>query len=165
MDGDVVALLRYTDVLAHTDETSNSLYSLSRLQPARTGIRPKTGTAALRATCYCHWCCWPSGDCCECTCIDGPYFSCGAYGFNCIDPTSGCIDPIATQYPNCPGWLSLLGNGYCSQYYNNELCGYDLGKKHWEWYECVTLEIECCCPWFRHGVANSLCCGHFYFCR
>lgn len=68
-----------------------------------------------------------SGDCCECTCINGPDYSCDT-GFYCKDPASDCVDPLAAEYPNCTGYLSEMGNGHCNQENNNDLCAYDLGK-------------------------------------
>lgn len=67
------------------------------------------------------------GDCCECTCVDGPDYSCDV-GFSCIDPNSGCVAPVLAEYPNCTGYLSEMGNGYCNKENNNNLCGYDLGE-------------------------------------
>ncbi|CAM9148964.1 unnamed protein product [Ascophyllum nodosum] len=31
-------------------------------------------------------CGYDGGDCCESTCVDGPYFTCGEFGYDCIDP-------------------------------------------------------------------------------
>ena len=139
--GDVVAVLEINMFWTRKTRILNTRYSLSMLQHGLTGKRAKTETAALRAKCYRHCYCRPSGDCCECTCVDGPDYSCGLYGFNCIDPTSGCIDPFAAEYPDCIANLWNLGNGYCHTLYNNEMCGYDLGKKHYAWYTRVACRF------------------------
>ncbi|CAM9801872.1 unnamed protein product, partial [Ectocarpus sp. 8 AP-2014] len=36
-------------------------------------------------------CGYDGGDCCECTCVDASY-SCGNFGFACIDPAAACVD-------------------------------------------------------------------------
>lgn len=71
-------------------------------------------------------CGYDGGDCCECTCTDGPVHSCGANGFSCED--QACFDPaVAAQYPNCTGnWLTI-GDGLCTAENNNIPCGYDGG--------------------------------------
>ncbi|CAN0447017.1 unnamed protein product, partial [Laminaria digitata] len=72
-------------------------------------------------------CGYDGGDCCECTCVDGPLYPCGFKGFNCEDPA--CLDPaIAAQYPECAeDKLLSVGDGLCTSENNNEACGYDGG--------------------------------------
>ena len=71
-------------------------------------------------------CGYDGGDCCACTCKDGPTHSCGSNGFDCDD--TACLDlAIALQYPGCvDGWLSV-GDGLCTAENNNQACGYDGG--------------------------------------
>lgn len=35
---------------------------------------------------------------------------------------------MLAEYPNCTGYLSEMGDGYCNKENNNDLCGYDLGE-------------------------------------
>lgn len=35
---------------------------------------------------------YDGGDCCVCTCQDGPDYECGDLGFSCIDPDAPCVD-------------------------------------------------------------------------
>ena len=74
-------------------------------------------------------CGFDGGDCCECTCVDGPFDECGDNGFHCLDPNSGCIDPRVAEYPNCTdGWVTYIGDGVCHFEINNkEECGFDGG--------------------------------------
>ncbi|CAN0381637.1 unnamed protein product, partial [Scytosiphon promiscuus] len=70
-------------------------------------------------------CGYDGGDCCECTCVDGPWFSCSSIGFNCLDPA--CPDEDASPYPNCTGHFNWLNDGWCDPETNNRACGYDGG--------------------------------------
>lgn len=80
-------------------------------------------------------CGYDGGDCCECTCVDGPSQSCGelGVGYDCIDPDvpEGCgITPSPAAsfgYPDCTGYIYNLQNGYCNDDLNNAECGYDGG--------------------------------------
>ena len=72
-------------------------------------------------------CGYDGGDCCECTCTDGPDYSCADNHFLCLDPASGCVDPIRVLYSNCTGDLAESANGFCQDFNNNEDCGYDGG--------------------------------------
>ena len=72
-------------------------------------------------------CGYDGGDCCECTCADGPDSSCANNHFLCLDPASGCVDPIRALYSNCTGDLAESANGFCQDFNNNEDCGYDGG--------------------------------------
>ena len=71
-------------------------------------------------------CGYDGGDCCACTCVDGPLYSCGSNGLNCDN--TACLDlAIAVLYPECVnGWLSI-GDGLCNAKNNNQACGYDGG--------------------------------------
>ena len=72
-------------------------------------------------------CGYDGGDCCECTCKDTQDHSCGENGYSCIDPNSGCTNPLAVQFPSCTGTINDMGNGKCDSSLNNENCGYDGG--------------------------------------
>ena len=71
-------------------------------------------------------CEYDGGDCCECTCVDGPIYTCGSNGLRCEDPT--CLDPnLLAEFPDCGGNLLRVDDGACNAYNNNEECGYDGG--------------------------------------
>ena len=73
-------------------------------------------------------CDYDGGDCCECTCNNGLENNCGANGFFCRDPNSGCIDPRIQIYPNCTdGYIPVIGDGRCDVENNHEGCDYDGG--------------------------------------
>ena len=52
-------------------------------------------------------CLYDGGDCCMCTCTNGPIFSCGSYGFWCVDPdvtaqeANLCVE-LPSTIPACP---------------------------------------------------------------
>ncbi|CAM9566132.1 unnamed protein product, partial [Ectocarpus sp. 4 AP-2014] len=90
-------------------------------------------------------CGYDGGDCCECTCQnpwgddDDWICSPSGSGFACIDPAASCVDDddiTADMVENCD--TSDLGDGYCDQDNNNEICGYDGG-------DCC--ECTCVNPW------------------
>ncbi|CAN0178900.1 unnamed protein product, partial [Ectocarpus sp. 4 AP-2014] len=75
-------------------------------------------------------CGYDGGDCCECTCgydstdvLDESNCS----NFACVDPTASCFDESITvdMFENCDA--ELLGDGYCQESNNNEICDYDFG--------------------------------------
>lgn len=64
--------------------------------------------------------------CCECSCVDGPYHSCGVLGFDCRDPA--CFDPVVVaEFPDCTGDWIQIGDGVCDAETNVASCGYDGG--------------------------------------
>ncbi|CBJ33705.1 conserved unknown protein [Ectocarpus siliculosus] len=73
-------------------------------------------------------CAYDGGDCCECTCE--PNNKCGGRsGFACIDPGAPCVDDDSVtvdMIDNCD-YLRVMGNGWCDEENNNELCAYDGG--------------------------------------
>eukprot|EP00903_Cladosiphon_okamuranus_P014053 g13063.t1 len=76
-------------------------------------------------------CEYDGGDCCSCTCKVPPggelHYCTG--GFACIDPAASCVDDddvTADMVENC-GYIGAIGDGYCDDYNNNELCKYDGG--------------------------------------
>ena len=72
-------------------------------------------------------CGYDGGDCCECTCADGPDYACAENNFLCLNPASDCVDPVTAQHANCDGDLADFANGFCNHFNNNEDCGYDGG--------------------------------------
>eukprot|EP00752_Nemacystus_decipiens_P007555 g6749.t1 len=71
-------------------------------------------------------CGYDGGDCCECTCVDGPVYSCGITGFDCQDPA--CFDPaVVAEFPNCTADWIQIGDGFCNSDTNVASCGYDGG--------------------------------------
>ncbi|CAN0370169.1 unnamed protein product, partial [Ectocarpus sp. 8 AP-2014] len=77
---------------------------------------------------------YDGGDCCECTCEhpwddDGWACASNGSGFACIDPAAPCVDDddiTAVMVENC-GNVAGVGNGWCDDENNNELCDYDGG--------------------------------------
>lgn len=80
-------------------------------------------------------CEFDGGDCCACTCSDGPSHTCGQAGdgYDCKDPDvpSDCSttpSPVAVPgYPECDGYAYSFQDGYCDSSLNNADCGYDGG--------------------------------------
>ncbi|CAM9608575.1 unnamed protein product, partial [Ectocarpus fasciculatus] len=75
-------------------------------------------------------CGYDGGDCCECTCVSrwDDDWSCSNYNA-CIDPDAPCVnddDITVDMVENC-GYVRYVGDGWCDDYNNNELCGYDGG--------------------------------------
>ena len=72
-------------------------------------------------------CGYDGGDCCKCTCANGPMYACGYAGFSCVDPE--CLDPDvqATFFPDCSDSLVQVNDGACDADNNNAACGYDGG--------------------------------------
>lgn len=66
-------------------------------------------------------CFFDGGDCCSCSCVDGPTYTCGHTGFHCLDPEVSCTDDDAT----CIEWEK--GDSFCNEYNNNEDCSWDGG--------------------------------------
>ncbi|CAN0581540.1 unnamed protein product, partial [Laminaria digitata] len=71
-------------------------------------------------------CGYDGGDCCPCTCADGPVHSCNSSDLNCIFPECGDDERVATsEDPTCiKSWLS---DGECDDENNNPSCDYDGG--------------------------------------
>ena len=87
-----------------------------------------------------------TGDCCECSCTDGPEYTCGFFGYSCVDPQ--CLNLTNTIiFPDCEGNLINLGDGLCNMDTNTEACGYDGG--------------DCC---ICSCLDNSDICSSFFFC-
>jgi len=63
-------------------------------------------------------CNWDWGDCCECTCIDGAFYSCGSQvPYNCQDPNAGvpplCDPPLSScELADFEAMCSDLGPGW-----------------------------------------------------
>ena len=69
-------------------------------------------------------CGYDGGDCCPCTCSDGPDHSCSDSDFDCLHP--GCDDPPpASEETICDEhWI---GDGSCDETNNNVACSWDGG--------------------------------------
>lgn len=87
-------------------------------------------------------CGYDGGDCCQCTCVDGPDNACGEVGdgYVCLDPDvpQNCgptASPTPTStvslstliYSSCAGYTPFIADGYCDEINNNAACGYDGG--------------------------------------
>ena len=66
-------------------------------------------------------CGYDGGDCCKCTCVNGPMYPCGYAGFPCVDPD------VQATFPDCLGNLFRVNDGACDADNNNTACGYDGG--------------------------------------
>ena len=76
-------------------------------------------------------CGYDGGDCCPCSCVDGPTHSCSDSDFDCLypdcgDPTATTGDPTATtEDSGC--FNHHWGDGICDSDANHLSCGYDGG--------------------------------------
>ena len=64
-------------------------------------------------------------------------YQCGEYGYDCIDPEAPSVcstdsptpSPAAgTDFPDCLGYISEIGDGFCDYSNNNEECAWDGGE-------------------------------------
>lgn len=104
-------------------------------------------------------CGYDGGDCCECTCVDGPFYKCGSGEFTCKDVT--CLDSsYQADFPNCTGNLLLINDGECDTGNNNVECGYDGG-------DCClcTCVMEGVCGFSRLDCVDPSAEEHLYQCR
>lgn len=79
-------------------------------------------------------CEWDGGDCCDCTCEDGPVYPCGSY-FDCRDPAAWCQTATAGPTPSptsnttlnststCTGSPVYIADGNCDTSNNNAVSG------------------------------------------
>ena len=73
-------------------------------------------------------CMYDGGDCCECTVGTSLELFNDDNTYLCLDPSSGCLDPLVDMYPNCTkGYIGDIGNGQCDLSNNNEGCAFDGG--------------------------------------
>ncbi|CAN0328463.1 unnamed protein product [Ectocarpus sp. 6 AP-2014] len=92
-------------------------------------------------------CGYDGGDCCSCTCTiseDEDYYSCGYFGFACVDPEAPCVDDddVTVELQNSCGELTpYIGNGQCLPDANTPQCDYDGGDCCS--CTCVDNELEC----------------------
>lgn len=69
-------------------------------------------------------CGFDGGDCCACTCVDGPLHSCSDSTFDCVYPA--CDEPIpAPDDSTCDE--EQAEDGWCDEVNDNPTCGYDGG--------------------------------------
>lgn len=64
---------------------------------------------------------YDSGDCCQCTCVSTPDYTCGDRGFQCIDPSASCVEDDDDAAVSCI--TIYFGDGDCDARNNNEDCG------------------------------------------
>lgn len=73
-------------------------------------------------------CEWDGGDCCYCTCEDGPTYNCGSYSFyDCQDADAWCYtatptpspSPPPSPAPSCTGPPDYISDGVCDASTNN----------------------------------------------
>ncbi|CAN0298091.1 unnamed protein product, partial [Ectocarpus fasciculatus] len=72
---------------------------------------------------------YDGGDCCSCTCENEFDDDWGCTQFACVDPLAACVgddDITIDMFENCRYVLGV-GDGWCDEGNNNELCGYDGG--------------------------------------
>ena len=56
-------------------------------------------------------CNYDGGDCCSCTCVDTPSYTCGIAGFSCVDPSADCVedDDITTGVVDNCEFVEAIG--------------------------------------------------------
>lgn len=69
-------------------------------------------------------CGYDGGDCCSCTCNDGPLHLCADSDFDCVYPE--CGDPAVTS-SDAVCYEDFQGDGMCNEENNSPACGYDGG--------------------------------------
>ena len=70
-------------------------------------------------------CGFDGGDCCPCTCFDGPSYSCSDSDIDCIYP--GCDDPPVTSEGTSCIYNFYVGDGRCDAGNNHIGCSWDGG--------------------------------------
>ena len=100
-------------------------------------------------------CGYDGGDCCECTCMDGPEYACGINVPDCKDPS--CLDKnLVEDFPSCGGNLLQWNDGKCDTENNNESCGYDGGDcclcTCVTNVECRFYDLDCIDPIAEHPL-------------
>ncbi|GMH95343.1 hypothetical protein TrVE_jg9091 [Triparma verrucosa] len=70
-------------------------------------------------------CGFDGGDCCSETCTDTPSYSCEGNKNHCLDPSTYEYKHETLIILNCDEFY--IGNGYCDEQNNNEVCNYDGG--------------------------------------
>ena len=133
------------------DPNSGCTNPLAVQFPSCTGTIKDMGNGKCDSSLNNENCGYDGGDCCECTCADGPDYSCADNHFLCLDPASGCVNPIRALYSNCTGDLAEFANGICQDFNNNEDCGYDGG--------------DCCKCTCMDGPENSCSGDHRFECK
>lgn len=63
-------------------------------------------------------CGYDGGDCCPCTCVDGPVHSCSDSVFDCLYPD--CGESADTAGAEC--YEDLKGDSYCDGFNNSPRC-------------------------------------------
>jgi len=70
-------------------------------------------------------CGFDGGDCCSCTCSDGPTYTCSDSDFNCVYPD--CSDPTAATSEETTCEETWAGDGWCDHSNNPMGCSWDGG--------------------------------------
>eukprot|EP00752_Nemacystus_decipiens_P012585 g11145.t1 len=83
------------------------------------------------------YCGWDGGDCCNCTCSDGPVHACSDSVFDCLYPYCGDSAPTVSGESHCVElWIS---DGECDDVNNVGSCDYDGG----DCCQCGCLGARC----------------------
>ena len=69
-------------------------------------------------------CGYDGGDCCSCTCVDSPAYSCSDSNFDCIYPNCNLEAAISEGSTCVEEWK---GDGYCDPENTGPECNYDGG--------------------------------------
>ena len=70
-------------------------------------------------------CGFDGGDCCPCTCVDGPAHTCSNSEFDCVYPDCGGDAATTSEESTCrEDWKS---DGWCDRVNNGPECDYDGG--------------------------------------
>ena len=89
-----------------------------------TGAVANIGNGQCNAALNVPSCGYDGGDCCSCTCVDGPDHSCADSVFDCLYP--GCDDSTtSTEEATCVE--EFQGDGGCTFSQSGASCGYDGG--------------------------------------
>lgn len=115
---------------------------------------------------------YDGGDCCVCTCVDTPEFTCGDEaigGFACLDPSAPCVDDDdITTFPEdtttSPGYTStfqcdtgFLSDGDCDSSNNRKECGASPSGTQYM-FACWSMEsmMESICTSLNFGLARAI---------
>ncbi len=85
-------------------------------------------------------CGFDGGDCCPCTCSDGPSYSCSDSDFDCVYPECGDSTAVTSEEATCLE-IIRIGDGFCDVLTNNNVeCSWDGGDVSvWSCFEHLSL--------------------------
>lgn len=92
------------------------------------GAVADTGNGRCDAALNVTSCGYDGGDCCPCTCVDGPTHACSTSDFDCLYPDCG-ESATASEDTFCEE--SWMNDGFCSTDNNHPSCDYDGGDLSW----------------------------------